>query len=345
MMGGIQVPDSRPKLSKRWNHVLQAAILVTAFGFIYHQVFSEHGMVQITAMLNEFSLLGAEKTMVMVILSLMLLNWGTESVKWKFLVRRIENISFSVAIQAVLTGITISTFTPNRIGEFFGRAFILKKANPVKAIILTIIGSMSQLMVTLLLGTLSLLILLPNIASHTGGWPAYLHAGIVSFIILFDTGLVFLYFNVGAIRPLARYFLKQTHSKVFHYLDVLNKVSRAELAYVLFLSFVRYGIFFTQFFLALRLFGVLVSLKQAALLLPEIYLALAVVPTIALTELGVRGSVAIYVIGTFLALHGSIPGQWDAAVLSAATLIWIINLAIPAVAGALFVFKLRFTRR
>lgn len=324
---------------------MQAAILVTAFGFIYHQVFSEHGMVHISAMLNAFSLLGSEKTMVMVILFLMLLNWGIESVKWRFLVRRIENISFFVAIQAVLTGITISTFTPNRIGEFFGRAFILKKANPVKAIILTIIGSMSQLMVTILLGTLSLLILLPHIAGHTGGWPAYLHAGIVTFIILFDIGLVFLYFNVGAIRPLARYFLKQTHSKVFHYLGVLNKVSHVELAYVLFLSFVRYGIFFTQFFLTLRLFGVLVSLKQAVLLLPVIYLALAVVPTIALTELGVRGSVAIYVIGTFLALHGSIPGQWDAAVLSAATFIWIINLAVPAVAGALFVFKLRFTRR
>lgn len=345
MISENQVPDSRPKLSKRWNRLLQATILVAAYGFIYHQVFSEHGMRQMTTLLNQFFMLGSEKILVTVLLVLMLLNWCTETIKWKFLVRRIEAISFSVAIEAILTGITISTFTPNRIGEYFGRAFILKKANPVEAIILTIVGSMSQLLVTVLMGTLALLFLLPQFAGQGGSWPAFFFPGIITFIVLFDAGLIFIYLNVGAIRPLSRYLLKHHWHKAYHYLGVISRVSHAELAYVLFLSFVRYCIFFTQFFLALRLFGVLVSLKDAMMLIPVIYLALAVVPTIALTELGVRGSVAIYVIGTFLTLHGSMLGQWDTAILSAATLIWIINLAFPAIVGAFFVFNLRFVRR
>lgn len=345
MIREIQVPVSRPKLSKRWNRVLQAFILFAAYGFIYHQVFSEHGMRQMTILRDQFLMLGSEKILVAVILVLMLFNWCTETIKWKYLVRRIEAIHFPTAIVAILTGITISTFTPNRIGEYFGRAFILKKANPVEAIILTIVGSMSQLLVTVLMGTIALLFLLPQFSMHAGNWPAVFYPGFVIFILLFDAGLIFIYLNIGAIRPLVRYFLKRHWRKAYRYLGVISRINRSELAYVLLLSLVRYGIFFTQFFIALRLFGVLVSLKDTLLLLPVIYLALAVVPTIALTELGVRGSVAIYIIGTFLSLHGSLPGQWDTAVLSAATLIWIINLAFPAIVGAFFVFKLRFIRR
>ena len=345
MIREIQVRDNRPKLSKRWNRLLQAAILVVSYGFIYHQVFSENGMQQMTTLLDQFFMLGSEKILVAVILALMVLNWTTETIKWKFLVRRIEAIRFSVAIEAVLTGITISTFTPNRIGEYFGRAFILKKANPVEAIILTIVGSISQLLVTVLMGTLALLLLLPQFALHAGSWPAFFYPGIITFIMLFDAMLILLYLNVGAIRPLSRYLLKQHWRKAYRYVGVISRINRSGLAYVLMLSFLRYGIFFIQFFIALRLFGVLISLKDAVLLLPVIYLVLAVVPTIALTELGVRGSVVIYVIGTFFTLRGSMPGQWDTALLSAATLIWIINLAFPAIVGAWFVFNLRFIRR
>lgn len=345
MISESQVPDSRPKLSKRWNRPLQAIILVAAYGFIYHQLFSEQGLNKITTLQEQFFRLGSEKILIGVIFVLMLLNWCTETIKWKYLVRRIETIRFFVAVKAVLTGITISTFTPNRIGEYFGRAFILKKANPVEAIILTIVGSMSQLLVTILMGTGALLLLLPQFAVHIGRWPAVLYPGIITSILLLDVGLILIYLNVGAKWPLARYFLKHNWRKAYSYLSVISRIRRKELAYVLLLSFLRYGIFFTQFFISLRLFGVLISLNEAMLLLPVIYLALAVIPTIALTELGVRGSVAIFVIGSFLAVHGSQSGQWDTAVLSAATLIWIINLAIPALVGAFFVFNLRFVRR
>lgn len=345
MIKKIQLPGNRPKLSKRWNLLLQALILVAAYGFIYHQVFSEHGIQRMNTLRDQFFLLGSEKILVALILALMLLNWCTEAVKWKFLVRRIEKINFPVAVEAVLTGITISTFTPNRIGEYFGRAFILKKANPVEAIILTIVGSMSQLLVTILMGTFALILLLPEFAEHAVKWPSVFYPGIIIAVLLLDAGLVLIYLNVGAIRPLGRYFLKEQWHKAYRYLGVISRINRSELAYVLLMSFMRYGIFFTQFFIALRLFGVPFSLADAMLLLPLIYLALAVVPTIALTELGVRGSVAIYVIGTFLALHGSIHGQFDTAILSAATLIWIINLAFPAIMGAFFVFNLRFVRR
>jgi len=341
----LPVTESRPKLSKRRNRLIQAIILVAAYGFIYHQVFSEHGNRQLTGLLQQFITLGREKSLATIILVMMLLNWGTEAVKWKYLIDRIEQISFLKSFKAILTGITISTFTPNRVGEYFGRAFILKKADPIDAIILTIVGSMSQLLVTVIAGTTSLLFLLPQFIAQNISLSGVVLPGLVIISILLNAGFILLYLNISAIRPLARYFLKQHWRKVYRYISILRNIRPGTLAMVLLLSCLRYAIFFLQFYLALRLFDVRLSLHEALILLPVIYLALAIVPTVALTELGVRGSIAIYVISTYLQIQSNAMGNMDSAILSAATLIWIINLALPAIAGTFFVFNLRFFRR
>ena len=324
---------------------MQAVILVAAYGFIYHQVFSEHGNNQLNGLLQEFITLGNEKILAAIIFGLMFLNWGTEAAKWKYIIARIEKVSFFQAFKAILTGITISTFTPNRVGEYFGRAFILKKAHPLDAIILTIVGSMSQLLVTVIAGTTSLLFLLPQFEAQNYKLPGFVIPGLFILLILFNAGFLIFYLNIRAIRPVARYFLKRHWRKVYRYISVIGQVHPKELLKVLLYSTVRYSIFFLQFYLALRLFGVRLSLREAMLLLPVIYLTLAVIPTIALTELGVRGSVAIYIISTYLLLHGGAPDDTGTAVLSAATLIWTVNLAFPAIAGTFFVFNLRFFRR
>ncbi len=95
-------------------------------------------------------------------LFLMIVNWSIESVKWKWLINQAEEVSFLKSFQAVLGGLAVSVFTPNRVGEFIGRVFILKKTDPIKAILLTIIGSFSQLLVTVVLGTAAYLVFAPR---------------------------------------------------------------------------------------------------------------------------------------------------------------------------------------
>jgi hypothetical protein len=325
--------------------LIQAVILLVAYGFIYQQVFSDHGGQQFSGLIREFRTLGSEKLLAAVVFGLMFLNWGTEAAKWKYLIDRIEKVSFLQSIKAVLTGITISTFTPNRIGEYFGRAFILKKAHPVDAIILTVIGSMSQLLVTVMAGTTSFLFLLPQISSKIGNRPAFIIPGLIVLSLFINAAFILIYINVGAIRPLARYLMKRNWRKVYRYIAILSRIHPDELAKVIVFSILRYFIFFIQFYLALRLFNVRLSFQEALMLLPVIYLAQAIVPTIALTELGVRGSVAIFVIGTYLLIHGSSTEHLAPSILSATSLIWMINLAFPAIIGTFFVFNLRFFRR
>ena len=89
-------------------------------------------------------------SILIVIVLMMFLNWFLEALKWQFLIKKIEEISFSRSVRAVFSGITVSAFTPNRVGEYGGRVFCLEKADRIQAVFITIIGSMAQLITTIL---------------------------------------------------------------------------------------------------------------------------------------------------------------------------------------------------
>lgn len=83
---------------------------------------------------------------------LMLVNWLTEAVKWKLLAGKITPVSFSASVLSVFTGITVSFFTPNRVGEFAGCVLHLPFKTRIKGSVASVIGSMSQLLITLIAG-------------------------------------------------------------------------------------------------------------------------------------------------------------------------------------------------
>src|SRR5690606_12786240 len=49
---------------------------------------------------------------------LMPLNWSIEALKWKRLLSGFLKIDFWRALRAVLAGVTVAMFTPNRVGEY-----------------------------------------------------------------------------------------------------------------------------------------------------------------------------------------------------------------------------------
>jgi hypothetical protein len=67
------------------------------------------------------------------------------------------------------------------------------------------------------------------------------------------------------------------------------------------------------------------------------FFALAIVPTIALAELGVRGKISIYLFGAF--------STNTLGIVLTATAIWLINLVVPALAGSLFLLGIKFFRK
>jgi hypothetical protein len=65
----------------------------------------------------------------------------------------------------------------------------------------------------------------------------------------------------------------------------------------------------------------------------SMFLILAVVPTISLAELGVRGQTSLFVFGFF---HADSLG-----ILAASGVIWLINIIFPALAGSLILLSVK----
>ena len=154
-------------------------------------------------------------------------------------------------------------------------------------------------------------------------------------VILLSTLLILLFLNASVFTVLLSKFRFLT--KFSKYSKVFSFYSSSELLEVLVYSFVRYIIFTSQYFILLNIFSVEVSYINSMILITTMLFVVSVIPTVAIAEIGIRGSVALYLFG--LLSNNSI------GILSATFCLWIINLVLPALIGIIFIFTLRFFRK
>jgi hypothetical protein len=278
------------------------------------------------------------------LLLLMVINWGIESVKWRMLIRQSEEISMGKAYQAVLGGLAVSVFTPNRVGEFIGRVFILQKTDPVKAILLTLVGSFSQLLVTVVAGTAAYVVFAPKYLSLMLFDSTWLVSGISIAMALLSLFMIFIFFNIPVLHRISILLPEKYSERIKNSIDAIAGCSKQLLLKTVLLSALRYLVFSTQFFMAIRLMGLHFTAQECLLAIPVLYLMLMAIPTVALTEIGVRGSVSVFIFGLMAGPRG-LDSSGMLAIISASTLIWFLNIALPSLAGVLVVFRLKFFRR
>ena len=125
--------------------LIKIAIIALAVWFIYKEVFAKNDILQSLRKILDNPL---ENPQFLLVLLLVFVNWGFEALKWKSLIDKIEKISLPRAFKAIFSGVTVSIFTPNRAGEYVGRIFHLEKADRINAVLITMVCSVAQLMVT-----------------------------------------------------------------------------------------------------------------------------------------------------------------------------------------------------
>ena len=131
---------------------------------------------------------------------LMPLNWAAETVKWGFLVRRVQSVSFWQAYRAVFAGVTTSLFLPNRVGDFGGRILFLKSKNAMKVVVSTFVGSWAQQLILIAFGFLGFVYFL-IILWHVE--PIILNI-IVTLGVGFVIILLFMFLNLEIFVPIFR---------------------------------------------------------------------------------------------------------------------------------------------
>lgn len=306
---------------------LKFVVAAASVWMIFKTVSSKESFADSVLLLKETAAREDSRWKLALIILLMAANWITESAKWKFLISKIYKLSLWQSLYSVLTGVTISFFTPNRTGEFAGRVMHLPASYRIKGAVSSIVGSMNQLLITLIAGGLSILYMVRSPLEED----KLLYSVIAGFTIVSIIMMAFAYFNISKIY-------EWLHSiewlkRIDNYAEVLSYYSFNDLMRVTILSVCRYIIFTAQFILLMHLFGISFGLLQEIIVVCMIFLSLSVLPTFAFTEVITRGSVALY----FLLPHASS----EASVLAAVFFLWFINLALPSVAGAVSFLKIK----
>ena len=264
------------------------------------------------------------------VLLLMVVNWSIEAVKWKIAVKPVQAVDFSKALRAVLSGVSFSVTTPNRIGEYLGRVLYMEEGKRLKTISITIVGSLSQLIITLLAGVISLFVLEQEIVARqliSPMWMQVIRYGVLAVL----GGLLLFYFKLAG---LIRWVDKLPGSKRFAYLvEALESFDTGLLLKLLLLSLLRYIVFIVQYGLLFALFDVQLSVPQLIWTISTAFLVMAVIPTIAIAELAQRGKVVTAITGLY--------SSNELGMTFATAGIWFINLILPAVIGSLLILQVR----
>lgn len=313
--------------------LIKIVIVFFSFYFIYNELVHHNDVGRISldslldTIINNYSL-------ILIVVLMMFINWMLESLKWKFMIRKIEAISFFTSLRAIFCGITVSSFTPNRIGEYGGRVFCLEKSDRIQAVFITILCSMPQLLTTIIFGSFAFFILHEQFLDDQ-----YFMIEISSFslLVLFTFNILFVlaYFNVAS---LIKFLLKFSFFNFLRkYINIISLFNIRDLLVTFLFSVLRYLVFSIQFLILLHVFNVDVSLYDAILSVMLVFFFITLTPTITIAEIGVRGSMALLV---FLKFSTNVIG-----ILSSTFLLWIINLIIPAIIGSFFIFNLNFFRK
>ena len=204
--------------------------------------------------------------------------------------------------------------------------------------VLSFVASASQLLVTLIAGLIAIIWLFPNIRI---GLQEQLHLSASLLSMLY--GSLFVVVGLFIICYTAIPFFANKLAKVSFFskyvflITSIQSIPKRLLLELSFISSARYLVFLLQYLLIFRLCGVLIDAPTIMALTGVLFLILAIIPTLTLAELGIRGKVSLILFGMY--------SSNTMGILAAAGGIWLLNLIIPACLGGMILLRLQYFRK
>ncbi len=311
------------KNTKIWlNYTLGAAISLLLLWSIYTQVKKQLGGMDA----NVWKQTGPGLFLALCI-ALLFVNVLLESGKWYLLTNMVEPISYPKALSSYLAGVAFSIITPNRIGDYPGRILFLGRNNTFRYVNVSVLGIMSQLSAIFLFGLCGLIYY--NVA-----FPSLVARLALGLCLAANIGIAIVYWRFENLLPkLANVRLLK---KYIIYARSLSRVNACRQTTILMLSILRFGVFTAQYLFLLRWMNVEVPLAEGFIIAALFFWVMAVIPSVALSELGVRGNVSLYL------FHNFSPNT--VGVLAATMGIWLLNLILPSIFGSVLIMRMRLLR-
>ena len=308
-------------LKKLLIFIIKLIIVIASWVFVFFKIKNSSDLPELLKLFSELDF--KQISAFIFLLFLMLANWFLESEKWRFIISKIEKLSSKTALIYVWIGVSVGTITPNRIGEFVGRVMFLKAENRKKATSLTLISDLSQLLITIFFGSISIILLLPYFDKSSE--------------FNFNKNIIYLFIAVSLILSFAVFF---SINKIIKYLKNrsfesnwfskfydLPDISFGDKLVLFSLSLLRFLVFSFQYFLIFKIFGVEISFFHCFIASSAMFFASHLFPNIALAEAGLRISFAILFFGIFT--------DKISIISISSLLVYIINIIIPILIGGI----------
>jgi hypothetical protein len=220
--------------------------------------------------------------------------------------------------------LSIGFATPARIGEFAGRVMFLHKGERIDGIYLSAIGGLAQSIVTFLTALFML---------RFYGGPANTFFSSFSYVAF--AALAFAMLAVYISFEQIMVWLKKSKFHISKYVIEVRKTPHRNDKWLVFLtSGLRYGVYVLQYYLLLRFIGIDTDVFQMIAAISLILFLQSVSPLIPLTDMTVRGGIALLVFADYST-------YMTIGIFMVPVMLWAINLLIPAIIGYFYILKLQ----
>jgi hypothetical protein len=146
--------------------------------------------------------------------------------------------------------------------------------------------------------------------------------------------LLIVYFRFETWLPLLKRYKWARRYNI--YAQLLKRFTYREQLTILSLSVLRYGVFAAQYLFFLRWANVNVPLAEGYAIACLFFWAMAIIPSIALAELGERGQVSLFLFHHF--------STNTIGILGATIGLWVLNLIIPSIIGSILLIRMRILK-
>ncbi|MCC5916248.1 MAG: hypothetical protein JJU02_02860 [Cryomorphaceae bacterium] len=261
---------------------------------------------------------------------LAIFNLLADTVLWKSISAANQRVSLKKAMFHHIRSITLAIVTPYNVGEFGGK--LRQYAAPIeqlKAVYLTYVFRFVKMSARNLVGALALVYLV-----NIGVFPS-IHTWQANALLIIALCIAIFYFNQEKIIPLIsgmvvlgrKYFLPLARI-------MPNPWTKT---FWLFLGFVKFFIYPAQFGIALILFDNNLQLEPGLMSMIWLYYSLAAfLPSVQLVDPIIKGGAGVFILSGWV--------DNPATILLATTLVWFVNVAIPAFVGSTLFVRVKKRR-
>jgi len=302
------------KLFYKNTFFISLVVFALAIYFLYHNTVNYPNL---NDLWNLYLSIQVQVALVAVFL-LQFLNWGVEAFKFKALLQAPEKPKIKLIIKAIYIGNFTALLTPERIGNFVGRFWVLKSIKK-DTIVSTIMGNYVQFCITIIIAFVSLILL----SQHT---QIPYHIPNVNFITLvyfiFSMILIISFVHLKWVTVLSRIAYLNSWCQSINKLAQLTNRKKCQ---VFGLSFLRYMIFVLQFYIMSKAFGLLLDFYSIFIIVGVMFGVVTLIPSLVPGNLGTKEAFLMILLGS-----GTMGIKFSIISFS----IWTINVGFSALMGA-----------